>query len=84
MAHCEKKELLLGGGVACNKRLQQMCSLMCSERSATCHVPDSQFLVDNGLMIAWQGMLQRHEGSFAEIDIKPYQRTDDVVVSWKG
>lgn len=32
LAHTGKKELLLGGGVACNKKLQDMCKIMCSER----------------------------------------------------
>jgi len=29
LAHTGKKELLLGGGVACNSRLQEMCRIMC-------------------------------------------------------
>lgn len=32
LAHTGKKELLLGGGVACNSRLQEMCKIMCKER----------------------------------------------------
>lgn len=39
MAHCKKKELLLGGGVACNKRLQEMARIMCKERGAKCFIP---------------------------------------------
>ncbi|HPD82159.1 MAG TPA: KEOPS complex N(6)-L-threonylcarbamoyladenine synthase Kae1, partial [Candidatus Pacearchaeota archaeon] len=31
LAHTGKKELLLGGGVACNSRLQEMCKIMCEE-----------------------------------------------------
>ncbi|PIN71008.1 UGMP family protein, partial [Candidatus Woesearchaeota archaeon CG11_big_fil_rev_8_21_14_0_20_57_5] len=31
MAHCRKKELALGGGVACNSRLQAMAASMCQE-----------------------------------------------------
>ncbi len=82
MAHCNKKELLLGGGVACNKRLQEMCRIMCEARNAKFFAPENQFLVDNGLMIAWQGILQRKEANMDlnSIDIKPYQRTDDVKV----
>jgi N6-L-threonylcarbamoyladenine synthase len=34
IAHTGKKELLLGGGVACNKRLQEMCKIMCAERTS--------------------------------------------------
>ncbi|MFH0978516.1 MAG: KEOPS complex N(6)-L-threonylcarbamoyladenine synthase Kae1 [Candidatus Woesearchaeota archaeon] len=83
MAHCEKKELLLGGGVACNKRLQEMCRKMCLERGAKCFVPENQFLVDNGVQIAWQGILQQKEATGNKLDIKPYQRTDDVEVNWR-
>ena len=32
LAHTGKKELLLGGGVACNSQLQEMCKIMCDER----------------------------------------------------
>ena len=84
MAHCEKKELLLGGGVACNKRLQQMCNIMCQERNATMHVPPNDVLVDNGLMIAWQGILQQKQANKKyDQDIKPRERTDDIEVTWK-
>ena len=55
MAHTGKKELLLGGGVACNKRLQEMCNIMCKERGAKMYVPANEFLVDNGAMIAGLG-----------------------------
>ena len=85
MAHCEKKELLLGGGVACNKRLQEMCQIMCRERNAKCFIPPNQVMTDNGLMIAWQGLLQYKSGqsvNIEKIDIKPYERTDDVIVTW--
>lgn len=84
MAHCEKKELLLGGGVACNKRLQEMCQIMCTERDARCFIPPNQVMTDNGLMIAWQGILQHKNGrkNIENIDIKPYERTDDVDVNW--
>jgi N6-L-threonylcarbamoyladenine synthase len=85
MAHCGKKELVLGGGVACNKRLQEMCKIMCKERSAKFFVPENSLLVDNGLMIAWQGLLQKKEATkkYSNLDIKPYERTDDIDVNWK-
>ena len=85
MAHTGKIELVLGGGVACNKRLQEMCSIMCEERNAKFFVPENQFLVDNAAMIAWQGILQKQEASkkYNELDIKPYQRTDDISATWR-
>ncbi len=86
MAHCGKKELLLGGGVACNVRLQEMAKKMCEERKAKCFILENQFNVDNGAMIAWQGILQYRSGRQTKIQeavIDPYQRTDEVDVSWK-
>jgi N6-L-threonylcarbamoyladenine synthase len=86
MAHCNKKELLLGGGVACNKRLQEMCRIMCKERNAKFFVPENQFLVDNAAMIAWLGLIKYKSGSRQKIkdtEIKPYLRTDEVEVTWR-
>ncbi len=84
MAHTGKKELLLGGGVACNKRLQEMCSIMCNERNAKFFVPENQYLVDNGVMISWLGILMKKLATknYAKADIKPYERTDDITVTW--
>ncbi len=85
MAHCDKKELLLGGGVACNKRLQEMAKIMCEERGAKMYCPEPQFLVDNGAMIAWLGLVQYNAGGKTELSeavINPYLRTDDVEVYW--
>ena len=87
LAHTEKKELLLGGGVACNLRLQEMCRIMCKERGAKLFVPENQFLVDNAGMIAFLGEIifkkNGGEKNLDKIDIKPRQRTDDIVVVWR-
>ena len=85
MAHTGKKELVLGAGVACNKRLQEMCRIMCEERNAEFFAPPNEVLVDNALMIAWLGILQKNHGTknCNSIDIKPYERTDDVRVTWR-
>jgi len=54
LAHTGKKELLLGGGVACNARLQEMCKIMCEERNVKLFVPENSLLVDNAGMIAYR------------------------------
>lgn len=87
MAHTGKKELLLGGGVACNKRLQEMCKIMCRERNTKFFAPENSLLVDNAAMIAYLGELMFNAGikekNIEKIDIKPRQRTDEVEVKWK-
>ena len=85
MAHCAKSELAVGGGVACNKRLQEMCRIMCEERKAKFFAPPNEVLVDNGVMIAWLGILQKNQATkdYGKIDIKPYERTDDVAADFR-
>lgn len=83
MAHCGKKELLLGGGVACNSRLKEMAEIMCKERKAKCFIPANEFLVDNAGMIAWLGYKKfKANGADKKLEIFPYQRTDEVDVRW--
>lgn len=88
LAHTGKKELVLGGGVACNSRLQEMCKIMCKERKAKYFCPERPLLVDNAAMIAYTGELMiSKDKSLAqspeEVDIKPRERTDDVKVTWR-
>jgi len=87
MAHTGKKELLLGGGVACNKRLQEMCRIMCEERGAKLFVPENSLLVDNAAMIAYLGEIMFKanikEKNPNKLDILPRQRTDQIDVKWK-
>ena len=89
LAHTGKKELLLGGGVACNSRLQEMCKIMCEERGARFFCPERSLLVDNGAFIAFAGEILFKNNEFVDVkdinslDIKPRQRTDDVEVTWK-
>lgn len=86
LAHTGKNHLLLGGGVACNARLQEMCRIMCEERGAQFFVPEKEFLVDNGAMIAWRGWVEYKAGKRKKIEetmILPYWRTDQVAVDWR-
>lgn len=87
LAHTGKKELVLGGGVACNKRLQEMARIMCEERGCKFFCPPNGLLVDNAAMIAYLGLKMYKKGIFEKdlnkVDINPRERTDDVIVRWK-
>ena len=86
LAHTGKKELVLGGGVGCNKRLQEMCRIMCEERGAKFFCPENSLLVDNGAMIAYTGELMFKKGIKIkpfDLEVKPRERTDDVEVNWR-
>jgi len=81
--------LLLGGGVACNSRLQEMCKIMCKERGVKYFCPGKSLLLDNPAMIGYLGLKMYRSGMFfksselGKVDIYPRQRTDDVKVTWK-
>jgi len=85
LAHTRKEEVLLGGGVARNKRLQEMGEVMAEERGASLYVPDGELCIDNGVMIAWNGWLMYQAGMSIDVKesgIKQGYRTDDVDVRW--
>ena len=79
--------MLLGGGVACNQRLQEMAGQMCKDRGAKLFVPEKQFLIDNAAMIAWLGIItfkaNKKGDNLVKAHIAPYERTDDVKVNWR-
>jgi tRNA A37 threonylcarbamoyltransferase TsaD len=84
LAFTEKKEALLIGGVAANKRLVQMLNVMCKERGAKFYNVPLKYSGDQSVMIAWQGILEYNSGKKdnLNIDIDDSQRTDQVEVIW--
>ncbi len=86
MAHTEIEEVLLGGGVACNKRLQNMLYDMAKARGAKFAVPPKKLCIDNGAMIAWLGLVMHNAGvrmTLKDTEVKQRFRTDDVEVTWR-
>jgi N6-L-threonylcarbamoyladenine synthase/protein kinase Bud32 len=86
LAHTEKKEVLLTGGVAANKRLQEMIASISSEHQARFEVVPLKFAGDNGIMIAWTGVLRYlSEGGqdFLKIKVNPKERMDTLTVPWR-
>lgn len=86
MAYTKKSEVLLGGGVAQNKRLQDMVDIMARERGGKRFVPDGSLLQDNGAMIAWTGIVMHQAGVKMDIRdtiISQRFRTDEVEVVWR-
>lgn len=86
MAHVNKKEVLLGGGVARNRRLREMVKTMAEERGARFFVPRDDLCIDNGAMIAWTGLLMYKSGIETKVEesfISQRYRTDEVEVRWR-
>ncbi|VDI53943.1 N6-L-threonylcarbamoyladenine synthase [Mytilus galloprovincialis] len=70
MAHCGSQEVLIVGGVGCNKRLQEMMEIMAKERGAKLFATDERFCIDNGAMIAQAGWEMFKSGQ-----ITPFEET---------
>ncbi|MEM0096024.1 MAG: KEOPS complex N(6)-L-threonylcarbamoyladenine synthase Kae1 [Candidatus Bathyarchaeia archaeon] len=87
LAHTEKREVLLTGGVAANKRLQEMVRAIAEEHNAKfCTVP-SEYAIDNGAMIAWTGVLAFTHGAITPIEesfVRLRWRLEEVEVPWMG
>ena len=87
LAHTEKREVLLTGGVAANKRLQQMIESISKEHNSRFEVVPLKYAGDNGAMIGWTGILRyKAEGGhqIKETIIKPKERMDQITVPWRS
>jgi universal protein Kae1 len=85
LAHTEKKELLVTGGVAASRALKEMLEILCKERGAKLFVVDRELAMDNGAMIAWQGLIEKKAGRKQKIEdtiVDQRYRTDQVDVFW--
>ncbi len=82
MAYCMKDSLVITGGVAANKRLNEMGRIMCMERKAIFKPIPIEFAGDNGAMIAYTGYLMK-DYKQKDLMIRPRFRTDAVEVTYR-
>ena len=85
LAHTEKPEVLLTGGVAANKRLQLMLASIAEEHEAQFCVVPKQYALDNGAMIAWAGILAYQYNMIIPVEesfVKLKWRLDEVYAPW--
>jgi N6-L-threonylcarbamoyladenine synthase/protein kinase Bud32 len=85
LAHTEKNEVLLTGGVAANRRLQSMLNSIAEEHDAKFNVVPREFATDNGAMIAWTGVLAYTHGLVTPVEesfVKLRWRLEKVDVPW--
>ncbi len=85
LAHTEKTEVLLTGGVAANKRLQSMLEIMAKEHNAEFHIVPKEYALDNGAMIAWTGVLCFKHSIIIPVEksfVKLKWRLDEVEIPW--
>jgi glycoprotease/Kae1 family metallohydrolase len=86
LAHTEKEEVLLTGGVAANNRLQQMIRSVSIEHGAKFFVVPKKYSGDCGAQIALTGAVAYQYGVQVDVDksfVKPKWRIDQVKVPWR-
>jgi universal protein Kae1 len=86
LAHTEKTEVLLTGGVAANKRLQTMIQSISQEHDARFYAVPKEYSGDCGAQIAWTGMLAYERGVRIDVErsyVKPKWRLDRVRIPWR-
>ena len=87
LAHTKKSEVLLTGGVAANKRLQEMIKYISNEHDARFEVVPLKYSGDNGAMIGWTGILRYlTEGGtrIPDTQINPKERMDQITIPWRN
>lgn len=86
LAHTEKTEVLLTGGVAANERLQAMIKSISQEHDARFYTVPKKYSGDCGAQIAWTGMLAYKQGVSIDVErsfVKPKWRLDRVRIPWR-
>jgi N6-L-threonylcarbamoyladenine synthase len=82
-----KKEMMIVGGVAANKRLTEMLESACSRQGAKLFVCPLKFAGDNGAQIAWTA-IQEYQATKKQVKIEDSTvqqswRLDTVDVTWR-
>jgi len=84
MAHFGLRELAITGGVARNRRLQQLLREMSELRGYDYFFPEDKFLSDNGAMIALAGYFSKRVERPEDTRINQYERVDSYTAEWIG
>ncbi len=86
LAHTQRDEIIVTGGVAANSRLKEMLQIVANEQSAQFASVPQKYAGDNGSMIAYNGLLLLKAGkptSLSESLIQPKWRLDQVDIPWE-
>jgi N6-L-threonylcarbamoyladenine synthase len=87
LSFTSKKEMMIVGGVAANKRLAQMLDSVCSRQDAKLFVCPIKFAGDNGAQIAWTALREylatKMNVRVEESTVQQSWRLDTVHVSWR-
>jgi N6-L-threonylcarbamoyladenine synthase len=86
LSFTSKREFLIVGGVAANRRLADMLKSACKRQASKFYLCPAKFAGDNGAQIAWAGMLEfmttRKHIQIEEALVYQSWRIDEVDVAW--
>lgn len=87
LSFTDKKEMMIVGGVAANKRLAEMLESACSRQGAKLFVCPLKFSGDNGAQIAWTALQEyrttKQQVRIEDSTVQQSWRLDTVDVSWR-
>jgi N6-L-threonylcarbamoyladenine synthase len=87
VAFCNKKELLVVGGVAANRRLSSMLSDVCKRQNIKFFAAPINYAGDCGAQIAWTGLLEFRAGINIGVEdafVRQSWRLDTVDITWRN
>jgi N6-L-threonylcarbamoyladenine synthase len=87
LAFSEKNEIVLTGGVAANRRLQDMIRSLSIVHNSSFSVIPKEYSGDCGAQIALVGLMQHESGNLIRIEdslIRQSWRIDEVDVTWRS
>jgi universal protein Kae1 len=87
LAHTNKDEMLLTGGVARNNRLTEILNGVASRHKVKFHRVSPSLAGDQGAMIGWTGIQQFKSGDSLDISdshVLPRWRTDEQDITWRS
>lgn len=71
------KNVMVAGGVSANSMLREKVNMMATKMNLNLMTPSVQYCTDNAAMIAIAGALKAREGSFDDLQIKPFARLQE-------
>ncbi|KAI5159617.1 N6-L-threonylcarbamoyladenine synthase [Nematocida ausubeli] len=86
MSCTSSSEILVVGGVGCNRRLQEMAAKMATQRGGIGYSADERYCIDNGLMIAhtaYKMICSGYKCTDRSCKVTQRYRTDTVDISWR-
>ncbi len=87
LSHTKKKEIMVVGGVAASPVLREKMRSVAERHGAKLYFVPPRYAVDNGVMIAWTGLLGYKAGLRISIEdsvVRPRWRVDEVDILWRN